>query len=680
MIHPPHETHLSSRDVWRETFFVLAAAIVSWALIFWLTKGSYEKILQVYAQQESVTISDRNGREILIKPNARGFYARFVDRAPASFAAELVQSEDRYFYYHPGINPFSIARALIERVFTGKYGGSSTITQQLAKILLGNETDRNFKNKLNELFLAFCVELHSSKPQILAMYSNAAYFGNQAQGIEEASRYYYNVPASGLTRSQAGELAGVLKSPSSFHPVAEEQNGYSRQAANAFELKSFGIDCQRSCAISADAGLTESLRAILNRTIRGTSLKGVSNGAVVALKLPENELLAVIGSPDPSLDADGYKINMASRSRAIGSTVKPLIYAQAFEKGLRPYTLVDDREYSYAIGTGFQLYPKNFDYQYHGEVSLHYALSNSLNVPSVKVLEYVGPEAFYGFLTDELGFKPLQPLENYELGIALGELDMDLATLADYFSIFPNNGMLKPIVVGDDDGVMALPMADARQERQVIKPEFTELINKILSDRTTGVEQFGIKSSLNLPYSNYAVKTGTSREFHDSWTVGYTPDFLVASWLGNADDTAMDQVSGSIGAGRVWHDAMELLYASQYNRNSQFDFSRIKEFNDASGIDYGIEGDDYVEKRDVLKNADASIILEPHDGDIILLQGAEIPLRANERVSWFVNGSLAADGNETFFKPKAAGSYIIKAQTISGKSQAIRVEIRAEEE
>jgi penicillin-binding protein 1C len=279
-----------------------------------------------------------------------------------------------------------------------------------------------------------------------------------------------------------------------------------------FEVQSFLDDITQNDSLTIDKELTEKLRDIVKRNIDNLKFKNAKNAALVVIKLPENELLSLIGSPNPESIEEGYKINMLEQPRPIGSTIKPFIYLESFEKGLRPYTLVEDREYKYITALGFPLYPKNFDYKYRGEVNLHYALSNSLNVPAVKVLEYVGLEDFYNFLKKDLGLEPVQDLDNYQLGIALGSLEMSLLDLAKYFTIFPNSGILKELKISSNS--LSSP------EKEVAKPEYIQLVNKILNDRKTGVEQFGLKSELNLFQENYALKTGTSRNFKDSWIIG----------------------------------------------------------------------------------------------------------------------------------------------------------------
>jgi membrane carboxypeptidase/penicillin-binding protein PbpC len=369
---------------------------------------------------------------------------------------------------------------------------------------------------------------------------------------------------------------------------------------------------------------------------------------------------------------------MAVRPRSIGSTIKPFIYFKGFEKGLRPYTRVEDREYKYIIDSGFAFYPKNYDYEYRGEVDLHYALANSLNVPTVKVLEYFGLEDFYSFLSDDLSFTPVQPLPNYQLGIALGELEMDLLSLSYYFSILANSGYLQPLEICQSGDCSFPVLANLDVDKKIVDEKYIQLVNKILSDRQTGVEQFGIRSDLNLLFGNYAVKTGTSREFHDSWTIGYTPDFIVGVWVGNSDERPMNNVSGSAGAGRIWQEAMNLLYNSEHNHRNSFDFSKIKEFSIDGNLVFGLLEDDFTDAYSKLLGN--NLMLEPHDGDVFLLEkNTQILLKARSTVSWLINGAPLAGGEEAIFYPQVAGRYEIKAVSPNGVEEIISIIINETE-
>jgi len=309
-------------------------------------------------------------------------------------------------------------------------------------------------------------------------------------------------------------------------------------------------------------------------------------------------------------------------------------------------------------------YPKNYDGLFRGWVTLHYALSNSLNIPSVKVLEYVGLPDFYYFLEHILNFKPLQDLDGYGYGIALGGLEMDTLTLTYYLSIFPNAGTLKPLQLylnrDSVNNYVPSPMSEPMKETKIADEKYIELVNRVLNDRKTGVEQFGLSSNLNLSQDNYAVKTGTSRDYHDSWTVGYTPDYTVAVWVGNAENTPLQHVTGSSGAGRIWNEAMQLLISSEYNKKTPFNFSNTKEVNIENNLDYGLLADDIFSHRNLLK--DNNLIISPHSDDNISFElTTAIPLISNEEVDWYNESTLISHGKKAYFYPPAPGNYEIKA-------------------
>lgn len=658
---------------------------------------SQKRLVSIYNERNSVIITDRNREEIAIKPNKDGYYSRYIDKIPDRLKELLVRKEDRYFYYHPGFNPVSIIKAVFGRLGFANRLASSTISQQLVKILLKQENERNLRNKIMEFFYAVSLELFQSKESILKMYANSAYFGNQAQGIKEASRLYFNLPPELLDDGKIIQLLSAIHNPTDNNPLSASNaenskilaenlgvsenvgllsaalvkanaENYNRFDSSYFELKNFAAYFNKDEQLTIDKEMTAKIRGVIQQKIIGLADKNVKNAAAVVVKLPENQILSLVGSPDPASDAEGYKICMLEKTRPIGSTIKPFIYAKAFEKNLRPYTLVNDQEYKYVTALGFPLYPKNFDYKYRGITSLHYALSNSLNVPAVKALEYVGLDNFYSFLEKDLEFKPVQDLDNYQLGIALGSLEMSLIDLAKYFTIFPNMGELKNLKISIADNSQA--------SKKIVSPEYVQLVNKILSDRKTGAEQFGFKSNLNLFQNNYALKTGTSRDFKDSLVVGYTPDFLVAVWVGNADNSSMDEVSGQTGAGAIWSKIMEMMLNSNYNKKTPFDFSMLKNFkNPESGtIEYGLNGDNYDKNLSLLIGVDDNLILNPHDGDVFIQENnSQIILKAKEAVKWYADGKFIAESDSASFLPEKSGQIKINAITGEGKTESVNI-------
>lgn len=687
----------------------LIAAVIFLAIFYFTTYWLQLKLISLYQKQQSPLILDRQDKIIAILPNSKGYYAYYLNSLPQKFKELLIKKEDKFFYYHPGFNPKSMFEALLTKLGFGQRKGSSTITQQLVKNLLEQELERNIKNKLIETIYAISLETHQSKNDILKMYANSLYLGNSVQGIQQASKFYFGLPPELLSQGQILQLLASISSPSKNNPEKtgnqqlainlskqlglkpQELTFYSPKEIKAkssdfqpiktayFEISSFLKNKNfQECQTFVDLELTKKIREIVKRNIDKLTIYNAKNTAVIVLKLPENQILALIGSPEPSSFEESYKIDMLHQERAVGSTIKPLIYLKAFEKNLRPYTLVDDREYKYTTAIDLPLYPKNFDLKYRGIVSLHYALSNSLNVPTVKVLEYIGLENFYNFLAQDLSFQPVQDFEDYQLGIALGALEMKPIELAKYFTIFANQGRLKDINLAKQNSCQPKQdhLTKAGAEKIIADEQYIQLINKILSDRKTGIEQFGLKSELNLSQNNYALKTGTSRDFRDSWIIGYTPDFLVGVWVGNADNSPTEELSGQIGAGRIWHEIMELMFNTEYNKKTAFQFDLVKQFQGQGQIEYGLGQDNYQEYKNLLLKQDEALIFLPHQGDVFFLeQDTKIILRAKEKVDWLVNGRYLETATSTMFEPRRAGVYDIKAQSQNGDKESVNIQV-----
>ena len=251
---------------------------------------------------------------------------------------------------------------------------------------------------------------------------------------------------------------------------------------------------------------------------------------------------------------------------------------------------------------------------------------------------------------------------------------MDPLTLATLLTIFPNEGMLKPLTLEKQAGVFPPPMSHIAEEKLVAKPQHIQLVTKILNDREAGVEQFGLKSNLNLQQNNYAVKTGTSRNYHDSWTVGYTPDYVVVVWLGNTENEPLEHVTGQSGAGTIWKEVMQVLQYSEHNKNTPFSFAQINDVMVDNTLSFGLPDEIINEHKNLLLYT--PLITHPHDGDIILLQdNTSITLRASEYVSWKINNDDYPKGNTVDLTPTMVGNYIIEAKTFKGKTSSITIHV-----
>ncbi|MFT5849734.1 MAG: penicillin-binding protein 1C [Patiriisocius sp.] len=637
-----------------------------------------------YQQFASYTLTDRNDVIIYQEKNVRGGYSIQVATYPEELRQMVLQKEDRFFYLHPGINPMSILRALFHNTTHESTQGGSTITQQLVKILSANEQERTLRNKAVETLLALGMEIRFSKDEILTMYLNTVNFGNQANGFAQASIVYFDTPIETLSTTGQLSLIATLSNPGMYNPWQNTNFARVKTLAKAFDLETAALDstttayqynsptafelqtlvpdsCQPTCRSTVDAVLSENIRLLMLDHVQKTARVGGTEMAVVVISVPENEVLAIVGSPDPFSTDDGAQINMALESRPIGSTIKPFIYAEAFKRGARPYTLVTDQEYRYIISSGFPLYPKNFDGTYQGDVTLEHALANSLNTPSIKLLDFISLGAFYTLLESKMQFSPINPLDSYAYGIALGGLEMDLLTLTHYFTTFPQMGTLHPLHI-TESSVLHTPQGTIDQSISLYATSTVEMINSILTERSIGVQQFGLRSNLAVSGQDVAVKTGTSRDFHDSWTIGYTQDYVVGVWLGNAINTPLDQVSGSVGAGPLWRQTMELLQNSDYNKETPFSFSQLTTYAFDNTNYYGLPDDQVAQARTLLLSNE--LITRPHDQDVIAFtENVSIELTAKASADWFVNEAYIGTGSQIFWSPPKTGIYTVTAKT-----------------
>jgi len=614
------------------------------------TLPSVEDLRAKASQFETTRFYDRNGKVIyeMLDPNAgRRTYIPLAKISPYVVAA-TVATEDKEFYQHPGFDPIAIARAMVQNYTTGEVvSGASTITQQLARALLLDPSERTeitIKRKAREIILAAEIERRYSKDEILELYLNEIYYGNLAYGIEAASETYFNTTADQLDLAQSAFLAGLPQSPAIYdiysnreatlnrdkqvltlmYTVSKEKNCIAvsnspqaicleaQQAADAYiaienytfvqktnplvyphwvmyirallEEKYDSQTIYRSgfkVYTTLDPTLQVQAEQIVKDQISTLADKHVTDGALVAIKPGTGEILAMVGSADFYNDEIAGQINMALAPRQPGSSIKPLTYTAAFEKGWTPATLIWDVPSEFPPSgdpndPSEPYVPVNYDGRFHGPVTVRSALANSFNVPAVKTLQYVGiydnpntpQEDGLIALAKRMGITTLDRTD-YGLSLTLGGGDVTLLQMTSAFSIFANNGVrYEPVAITkiEDYAGNVIFQAPAPAGAQVIRADHAYLITSILSDNEARTPMFGANSVLRLAFPA-AVKTGTTNEYRDNWTLGYTPDLAVGVWVGNADYTAMQGTSGITGAAPIWADFMSAAIPYLTNNN-----------------------------------------------------------------------------------------------------------------
>ncbi|MCX6563628.1 MAG: penicillin-binding protein 1C [Candidatus Aminicenantes bacterium] len=550
----------------------------------------------------SIRLEDRKGvllREVLSDEGGRCRWVGLKDISPDLLSATLA-SEDRHYLAHSGVNLYAIFRAFVQNLKNQRVvSGASTITQQVVRNVY--HFRRNLVSKILEAWLAVRLERTMSKDEILVQYLNRISYGNQAFGIEAASQLYFDKSASDLSLAEAAFLSTLPRAPSELNPYRHFRAAEKRQKELLRRMKEMGLitvdrmdralqeplglrtekDKFRAphfCdfilervppaerrAIAAirttlNFSLQEKVETLLKGHLDALEKKGITNGAVIVLDNRTGEILSMAGSRDFFDERHDGQVNGALALRQPGSTMKPLTYALALEKGMTAATILEDVPTQFLTLEG-SFMPENYDERYHGPIRLRSALASSYNIPAVAVLQTLGPDLLYRRLK-ELGFSSLQKSPDfYGVGLTLGNGEVTLLELTRAYAALARGGSAI-----DDRSVIGMILKDGSERtpagpaepRPVYSPGAAYIITDILSDKDARVPTFGYNSPLNFPFA-VAAKTGTSKDFRDNWTVGYTPRFTVGVWVGNFDGSPMHGVSGMTGAGPLFKDIMLLL-------------------------------------------------------------------------------------------------------------------------
>ncbi len=561
----------------------------------------------------STKIYDRNG--ILLYKIYQDQNRTFVPLSdvPSVLVEATIAVEDSNFFNHHGLSPKGIVRAFFANIASNGesiYGGS-TITQQLVKnALLSSE--KTFSRKIREAVLSIWVETKFSKNEILQMYFNEVGYGGATYGIEEASQTYFSKSVQKLTLSEAALLAGLPVSPTSFSPFGShpeeakkrqlkvlsrmrEEGFISFEEEKEASKKELRFSPQRtdikaphfvmhvkdilverygqklveqgglSVITSLDLSIHEKTQKIVENEIANLKQLKISNGATLVTNPKTGEILAMVGSHNYfDTESDG-NVNVCLSLRQPGSSIKPVNYAVALENGFTAATVIPDTPISYSL-PGQPIYsPRNYDSRFHGNVSLRTALACSYNVPAVKVLSSMGVSRMIDKGKD-MGITTWEDKNRFGLSLTLGGGEVKMTDMAVVFGSLANTGervnLHSVLEVKDSKGRTLEKFNPSLEETSIaLKPSTAYILTNILSDNKARTPAFGPKSSLVIEdHPHVAVKTGTTQNMRDNWTIGYTPDFVVVVWVGNNDNSPMSYVaSGITGASPIWNKTMSFL-------------------------------------------------------------------------------------------------------------------------
>ncbi|HYY90172.1 MAG TPA: transglycosylase domain-containing protein, partial [Chloroflexota bacterium] len=551
-------------------------------------------------------------------------------------------AEDAFFYQHRGVD----LRATLRSAFVTGSGeartGASTITQQLVRnVILSPEERRQVTvtRKLREIILAYQLDERLSKDEILEMYLNEVYYGNQSYGVEAAAQSYFDKHARDLDLAEAALISGLVQSPSEYDPTrrdlprtadgipthTKERQAYvleqmtrhgfitEQQARDAYaeplQLKQREVDLKAPHWVmfirdlveqkygaktlyqgglkiytTLDNDYNDRMLQVLQDAKANIESHGGDNAALVAVNPKTGEILSFDGSLDYNDTAIDGQVNVLVSERQPGSSIKPVVYGTAFLKGWAPGTPIDDAPTCWRDSPVHQWCPVNFDGKFHGRTTVRSALGNSLNIPAVKTLDFAGVPNVVEQGT-RMGISTWGPdsEKTFGLSLTLGGAEIKPLDMAQVYATFANNGLKIPLVsitrIVDAEGTV-IEDYKVPQGEQVIDPRAAYMMTNILADPAAKLFTYGPDTPLVLrqgegrtaPLWPSASKTGTTDNYRDTWTDGYTPNLAIVVWVGNTDGHPMREVLSSMTAGKIWPEAMKASF--EYLQLKAEDFPR----------------------------------------------------------------------------------------------------------
>lgn len=562
---------------------------------------------------QSTLIYDRNGKLLYNIYDKKNQTFIPLSSIPKHMQEATIAIEDKDFYRHGAIDLKGITRAVISIIFKQQLQGGSTLTQQLVKNSLLTQ-ERTIPRKIKEIILAFATELIYSKNQILEMYLNQSPYGGLAYGIEAAAQNYFGKKAKDLTLEESALLASLPQSPTLYSPFgarpelakkrqievlkAMEQAGYitGSEAKNAQDtilkykkisneieaphfvlyikdllIQKYGEKVVEEGGLKVTTTLDLDIQNTAQASVAAQIEKlpkfyHVSNGAALIINPATGEILAMVGSKDYfDTDIDG-NVNITTSLRQPGSSIKPINYAAGLANKYTAATAFIDAPICFPNQGGKNYCPVNYDGKWHGLVQMRYALGNSFNIPAVKMLKLNGLNTMIATAA-AMGITTFKNPDDYGLSLTLGGGEVKMLEMAQAFGVLANGGYkinIHPVLKIVDKSGKVLEKYEPPKSpifgKKVLPEGVAFIISDILADNGARLNAFGASSELVIPGQVVSVKTGTTNDYKDNWTIGFTPSFLVTTWVGNNDNTPMSGlVSGITGAAPIWNDIMSYL-------------------------------------------------------------------------------------------------------------------------
>lgn len=560
---------------------------------------------------QSTKIYDRTGTQLLyeIHGDEQRTLVNLKDLPPYIKQAAIA-IEDKDFYNHAGISIWGIFRGVVWQAVRGKrIQGGSTLTQQFVKNAILT-SERTVTRKLKEWILSYKLEKSYTKDEILQMYLNEIPYGSTAYGVEAASQKYFGKAAKDISLAEAATLAAMTQAPSKYSPYGPnrdlliERRNYvldlmvqqkyitkdDADIAKGAEVKfvSQGINIKAPHFVmyvkellsakygektveqgglkiitSLDLYKQDIAEETIKKYVDGNQKKyNASNAALLSIDPKNGQILAMVGSKDYFDDKIDGQVNITLSERQPGSSLKPLVYATAFTKGYTPNTILYDVNTNFSVDPSKPYEPHDYDLRERGPISMRNALDGSLNIPAVKTIYLAGINNVLSVAKD-FGYTTLTDPDRYGLSLVLGGGEVKMIEHVSAYGAFAREGILHPAVavlrVEDKDGKVLEEYKDD-SGKQAMDPKVVRMLNNVLSDNNARSFVFGSQNWLNLGSRPVAAKTGTTNDYRDAWTIGFTPSVVTGVWVGNNDNSEMKKgADGSIVAAPIWHDFMQKI-------------------------------------------------------------------------------------------------------------------------
>ena len=597
--------------IWGILGLVAAGSLFLLILFVWATHDLPDPNALTSRDVEQTTkIYDRTGETLLYEIHgSKNRTLVSLEEIPDVVEWATIATEDQQFYKHSGFNPFRIVYGVVVgSLFKGRAQGGSTITQQLVKnAILTNE--RTVIRKIKELVISIALERQYSKDEILQLYLNEIPYGSTNYGVEAASQSYFGKSVTEITLAEAATLAALPKAPTRYLNNPDEldlrRDTILQLMANEEYITQEEADAAKDVEVQILSSV-ENIKAphfvlyvkeqlveefgereveqggyrvittldyekqeiaeeaVLNGVEDRGDLYGFENAALIAMDPTNGHIVSMVGSKDYFSEEIDGAVNVTTRLRQPGSSFKPLVYAAGFARGYTPNTILYDALTAFPTDTGTYS-PNNYDLSERGPVTVRKALQGSLNIPAVKMLYLVGVQPMLDF-AETLGYTSFEDRSRFGLALVLGGGEVQLLEHTAAYGAFANDGVkhetISILSIEDALGEMLFEWEESEGER-VIEENVARMTTNVLKDDAARAYAFGTGGNLTLPGRSASAKTGTTNDYRDAWTLGYTPSLVAGVWAGNNDNSEMNRgAGGSTAAAPIWNSFMRSALAS----------------------------------------------------------------------------------------------------------------------